>query len=262
MTDRPLALVTGASSGIGLELARLLVRDGHPVVVNAEDAQLDRAVEVLRGEGDAPVTPVRADLRRPEGVSEVYDAVRAADRPVALAALNAGVGLGRAFVDQDLDRVLDLVDLNVRATVHLAHLLLTDMRTHGTGRLLLTSSIASTQPGSFQAVYNASKSFVQSFAEALQDELKDTEITVTSLMPGPTETEFFERADLTNTRLGASNHKDDPAEVARQGYEAWLRGERRVVAASLLTKAMEAANKVTPDPVKARAHRYLAEPRD
>jgi uncharacterized protein len=256
-----LALVTGASSGIGLELARLLAADGYDLIVCAEDAELDTAAQQLRAHGTT-VTPVRADLTDPGAVEQLWSAVLANRRPLELAALNAGVGLGKAFVDQDLQRALGLVDLNVRSTVHLAHHVLRQMVGRGSGRVLITSSIASTQPGSFQAVYNATKSFTQSFAEALQDELRDTAVTVTSLMPGPTETEFFERADLMDTRVGQSGSKDDAADVARQGYEAWLAGKRRVVAAGLTTKAMEAADKVTPDRLKAAAHRLMAEPKN
>ena len=258
--SRPLALVTGASSGIGLELAKQFAAGGFDLVVNAEDAELAVAAQQLRALG-AQVSAVQADLRAPEGVRKVYDAVQHQGRPLDAAALNAGVGLGRAFVDEDLDAALSVVDLNVRSTVHLAHLVLGGMVARGSGRLLLTSSIAATMPGSFQAVYNASKSFVQSFAEALQDELGDSPVTVTSLMPGPTETEFFGRADLADTRVGQSTAKDDPADVARQGYEALMSGERRVVAASLTTKLMEAGNKVMPDRLKAAAHRVMAKPR-
>ena len=256
---RPLALVTGASSGIGLELARLLAADGHDLVVAAEDAAIDDAAAQLRAAGVA-VEPVRVDLRQPDGVELLHAAV--GGRELDVAVLNAGVGLGRAFVDQELASVLSVVDLDVRSTVHLAHLVLRDMVARGAGRVLITSSVASTQPGSFQAVYNASKSFVQSFAEALQDELRDSPVTITSLMPGPTETEFFERADLMDTRIGQSSSKDDAADVARQGYEAMVKGERKVVAASLMTKAMAATNAVTPDRVKAAAHRRMAEPKD
>ena len=154
-TPRPLALVTGASSGIGLELARLLAGDGHDLVVNAEDDALQTAAEELRASG-GDVVAVQADLRTPEGVQKVHAAVTAVGRPLEVACLNAGIGLGRAFVDQDLDRALAVVDLNVRSTVHLAHLVLRDMVARDRGRLLITSSVASTQPGAFQAVYNAS----------------------------------------------------------------------------------------------------------
>jgi len=258
---RELALVTGASSGIGLELARLLAQDGADLVVNAEDAELAAAAQQLRAHGTEVVT-VQADLSSPDGVRQVHAAVQQLGRPLDVACLNAGVGLGKAFVDQDLDRALALVDLNVRSTVHLAHLVLRDMVARDAGRVLFTSSIASTQPGAFQAVYNASKSFVQSFAEALQEELKASAVTVTSLMPGPTDTEFFERADLMDTRVGQSSSKDSAEAVAKQGYEAMRKGERRVVAASLTTKLMEAASKATPDAVKAKLHRGMAEPED
>lgn len=261
MTDpRPLALITGASSGIGRALADEFVSHGFDLVVNAEDPGIADVAAQLRA-GGAQVEAVQADLRTPDGVQQLWASVQSLGRPLDAAALNAGVGRGKAFVDERLEDVFEVIDLNVRSTTHLAHLVLRDMKDRGQGRVLFTSSIASTMPGSYQAVYNASKSFVQSFAEALQDELRDTDITITSLMPGPTETEFFERADLTDTQVGQSK-KDDPADVARQGFEALMKGEHRVVAASLKTKVMEAAGKVVPDRVKAAQHRKMAEPQD
>ena len=257
---RPLALVTGASSGIGLELAKLFVAAGYDLVVNAEDAELATAAAGLRAAG-ARVDAVQADLRTPAGVERVWAAVQHQGRALDAAALNAGIGLGKAFVDEDLDQALALVDLNVRSTTHLAHLVLRDMVGRDTGRVLVTSSIASTMPGAFQAVYNATKSYLQSLVEALQEELKDSAVTLTSLMPGPTETEFFARGDLLDTKVGQAK-KDDPADVAEQGFQAMLKGERRVVAASLTTKLMEAGNKVVPDALKAKAHRQMAEPQD
>jgi uncharacterized protein len=167
---------------------------------------------------------------------------------------------GDFATETDLEQELGIVDLNCRSTVHLAKLVVRDMVAAGSGRILITSSIASTMPGSYQAVYNASKSFTQSFALALRDELKDTGVTVTSLMPGPTDTEFFERADMEDTRVGASDSKDDPADVARQGFEAMMEGEERVVAASLATKAQARASRFLPDAVKSALHRKMAEP--
>ncbi|WP_033222460.1 SDR family NAD(P)-dependent oxidoreductase [Kitasatospora phosalacinea] len=256
--DRPLAVVTGASSGIGYELARQFARHGYDLLVNAEDDRLSTAADRLRATG-ASVQAVRADLRDRSGVEALCAAITATGRPVAAAALNAGIGRGGAFLDTDVDDEVDIVDLNVTATVRLAKYLLRGMAARGEGRLLITSSVASMTPGPFQAVYNASKSFLQSFAEALGGELKDTGVTVTSLMPGPTETDFFRRADMTDTRIGRQD-KDDPALVARQGFDALLAGKGKVVAGSAKTKAQGLVSKVVPDRLKAGAHRRVAEP--
>ena len=255
----PLAVITGASSGIGYQLAKVFAENGFSLLINAEDAELQTAERELRSAG-ADVRAVRADLTKPEEVERLYGRVAQDGRPVDALVLNAGVGAGGEFArETDLDKELRLVDLNVRSTVHLAKLATRDMVARNEGRILFTSSIASTMPGSFQAVYNASKSFVQSFALAIRDELKDTDVTVTSLMPGPTKIEFFERADMQDTKVGASE-KDDPAQVARQGFEALMNGDERVVGGGLQTKAQAVANKVLPDAVKAGMHRRMAEP--
>lgn len=254
-----LALVTGASSGIGLELAKLFARDGYDLVIAAEDDGVHAAAATLSGSG-VGVRPVQVDLRKPKGVEKLYQQATA-EGQVDAAALNAGVGQGGSFLDSSLDDNLDIVDLNVRSTVHLAKLILPDMVRRNTGKLLFTSSIAATMPGPYQAVYHASKSFVQSLAEALQDELRKTDVTVTSLMPGPTDTNFFHRAELINTRIG-KGPKDDPAKVAKQGYEALKHGKRKVVAESVTTKFMGAANKFLPDSVKAAAARVINVPVD
>jgi short-subunit dehydrogenase len=260
---RPLAVVTGASSGIGLELARQFAGNGFDLIVSAEDADLEIAAAELRGRG-ARIDAARLDLTTDEGVDALYERIKQTGRPVAALALNAGIGAGGSFAGPDGDRTdlaqeLAIIDLNVRSTVHLAKHVVGDMVARDEGRVLFTSSIASTMPGSFQAVYNASKSFVQSFALALRNELKDTSVTVTSLMPGPTETEFFERADMLDTKVGASG-KDDPADVARDGFEAMMAGKERVVSASLSTKAQARGSRLLPDGVKAELHRKMAEP--
>jgi short-subunit dehydrogenase len=255
---KPLAVVTGASSGIGFELAKQFARHGYDLIINAEDEGLGAAAEQLRTDG-IRVEPVQADLRSYEGVERLYAAINATARPVSAAALNAGVGQGGAFVDNDLADEIAIIDLNITSTVHLAKRLLRDMVARGEGRVLISSSIASTMPGSYQAVYNASKAFLQSFGIAVRDELRGTGVTITSLMPGPTDTGFFTRADLEDTRIGQAP-KDAPAQVARMGFDALMKGEQRVVASSVTTKAVEAANKVLPDRIKAAAHGVMSKP--
>lgn len=256
---KPLALVTGASSGIGLELAEQLARRGYDLVINSADpARLQQAGERIRAAG-AAVETVRADLRDYDQTEALFTTATTLGRPLDVVALNAGVGRGGAFLDTDLADELEIIDLNVRSTVHLAKRVVRHMAARDTGRILVTSSIASTMPGSFQAVYNASKSFLQSFVQALQNELKDTGVTLTSLMPGPTETDFFHRADMDDTRVGRQD-KDDPAQVAAQGLDALFAGKEKRVAGSVGTKAQGVADKVLPDKLKAQAHRKLAEP--
>jgi uncharacterized protein len=258
-TTRPLALVTGASSGIGLELARQFAEHGFDLVVAAEDVELDDAVEDLRATG-AAVAPVSVDLTLPQDVERLVSAVRGSGRALDAAALNAGVGVGGRFVETDLDAELGLIALNCASTVALAKAVAQDMVARGAGRILFTSSVASQAPQPFQAVYGASKAFVQSFALALREELSDTGVSVTALLPGPTDTEFFDRADLTDTRLGASDSKDDPAQVARQGYEGLMDGEASVFGGSVASRAMGRLSALTPDSLGAKTTKPMAEP--
>ncbi|SFO43543.1 Short-chain dehydrogenase [Pseudonocardia ammonioxydans] len=253
-----MALVTGASSGIGRYIARELAGRGYDLVVCAEDAELDAAAREFRSFG-AQVRPVRADLRAPREVERLWSELCGLGRPLAVAVLNAGVGQGGPFVRTDLDGERSIIDLNITSTVHLSKLVLSGMADRGEGRLLISSSTAATMPGTYQAVYNASKSFLQSFSLAVRAELADTAVTVTALMPGPTETEFFDRAGMSDTRIGAGS-KDDPAQVARQGVEAMLDGREKILAGSLPSRAQGAANAVLPESAKAAVHGHLAEP--
>ncbi|MEU3099069.1 SDR family NAD(P)-dependent oxidoreductase [Streptomyces sp. NPDC006967] len=258
MTDtRPLALITGASAGIGYELARQFAGHGYDLVINAEDERLASAALRLRETG-ARVRSVRADLRTLEGVGTLLTVVDGLN--IDVAALNAGVGRGGAFVDTDPADDQAVIDLNITATVRLAKPLLRAMVARGEGRIAFTSSVAAMMPGPFQPVCNASKSFVQSFAAALQEEVADTGVTITSFMPGATETDFFRRAGMAeDTRMGTSG-KDDPAQVAEQAFTAIVKGEKKPVTGSLKAKAPGAAGKLLPDGVKAASHRKLAEP--
>ena len=258
--DRPLAVVTGASSGIGLELAKRFAEHDFDVVVAAEDPGIETAADVLRAFG-SQVLPVRADLSTYEGCEQLVEQVRAAGRPVEALALNAGVGSGGPFDETDLRKELDVIAVNVTSTVHLAKRIIPDMVERGSGKVLITSSIAATQPGPYEAVYAATKAFDQSFAESIRSELKDSGVTVTSLLPGVTRTNFFHRAEMDDTRAGSDESmQDDPAKVAEQGFEALMKGEEKVVAGNPANKVLAAAGRVTPDSVKAATHKLLSKP--
>jgi uncharacterized protein len=253
--SKGLATVTGASSGIGLELARCCAADGYELLICSDTGEIEEAARELRA-GPAQVEAVQADLATPTGIDRLVDVI--GDRPVEALLANAVVGLGDAFLDQDLNRALRLVDLNVTGTLALIHPVGQQMRAAGRGRILITGSIAGFMPGSFQAVYNGTKAFLDSFSMALRNELKDAGVTVTCLMPGATETDFFETADLEDTKVVRSD-KADPADVARQGYRAMMKGDSGVVT-GLMNKVEAAFSGIIPDTVLAQLHRRMAEP--
>jgi uncharacterized protein len=252
---RPLALVTGASSGIGFELARCCVEDGHDLVIAADDDDIHQAVAQLRRDG-ASVEAVQADLATIEGVDRVLAALHG--RPVDALLANAGHGLGNAFLDQDFERARHVLDTNVTGTLRLIQQVGRGMRERRQGRILITGSIAGFMPGSFQAVYNGSKAFLDSFAYALGNELRDSGVSVTCLMPGATDTRFFERADMLDTAV-ATGKKDDPADVARAGYRAMQKGRPGVVT-GLHNKLEVGMTHLTPQPLLAQRHRRMAAP--
>jgi short-subunit dehydrogenase len=250
-----LAIVTGASTGIGYELARRCAEDGFDLVIAADEPEIQKAAAHFRELG-VSVEAVEADLATIEGVDRLYEATKA--RPVDALLANAGIGLGGAFLDQDFRDVHHVIDTNITGTIYLAQKVGSDMRQRGQGRILFTGSIAGFTPGTFNAVYNGTKAFIDSFSFALRNELKDTGVTVTVLMPGATETEFFERAGMLDTKIGQSE-KDDPADVARVGYEAMMEGEGDVVS-GWKNKVLSAAATITPSSVLAEQHRKKAEP--
>jgi uncharacterized protein len=255
-TRRPLAIVTGASSGIGYELAKLCAQDGYDLLVAADEGAIHEAADAFRSFG-AEVTAVEADLATAEGVEQLYAA--AGDRPVAALLANAGHGLGKGFLDQEFDEVRHVIDTNVTGTIYLIQQVGRQMRARGNGRILIVGSVAGFIPGTFHAVYNGTKAFIDSFSFALRAELKETGVTVTCLMPGPTDTEFFERADLMDTKVGQDPNKDDPADVAKAGYEAMQRGEGDVVA-GWKNKIQTTLANITPAGVLAEQHRTMTEP--
>lgn len=262
MTDvpsdlKPLAVVTGASSGIGYELAKLFAENGYDLIV-AADRPLVEAEQVIRAQG-AQVQSLQADLSTPDGVDQLYAMIRGVGRPVDVLAANAGEGLGHGFLDQEPARWRHVVDTNITGTLLLLQRIARDMRDRGQGRILITGSIAGLMPGTFQAVYNGTKAFLDSFSWALRNELKDSGVTVTCLMPGPTDTEFFHRADMDDTKVGQDPKKDDPAMVARTGFDALMKGEGDVVA-GMKNKVQAAMAAVTPQSRLAEMHRDMAEP--
>jgi uncharacterized protein len=245
-----LALVTGASSGIGSSLAHGLAHRGYDVVVAAEDDAVRDCATAITAETGREAVAVQVDLTQAEEVERLYAETTAQARPIDVLCLNAGVGVGGRFVETDLDAHLRLVDLNVRSVVHLAKLVVRDMVRRGEGRVLVTSSIAAIAPTPFQATYSASKAFDHFFAEGIRSELKDTGVTVTSLMPGPTDTEFFDRAGLQDSPIGEGK-KDDPDDVARHGLDALFAGKDSVVAGSWSNWVQAQAAAHLPDKVAA-----------
>jgi short-subunit dehydrogenase len=254
-TARKFAIVTGASVGIGYELAKLCARDHYDLLIAADEPRIFNVADEFRELG-VTVQAVETDLATIAGVDELYGAANG--RPVDALLANAGHGLGKAFLDQDWDAIRHVIDTNVTGTVYLVHKVGKDMRTRGSGRILFTGSIAGFMPGTYQAVYNATKAFVDSFSFALRAELKDSGVTVTCLMPGATETDFFERADLMDTKIGQSK-KDDPADVAKVGYDAMIAGSGDVVS-GWQNKLQSAIASITPSGLLAEMHRSKAEP--
>lgn len=247
---RKFAVITGASSGIGLELARECIEHDFDIMIAAEDEGIHEAARHL-GAAGAIVEAVHCDLSTFEGCEKLVAAVNNSGRHLDALLLNAGVGVGGSFVQTDLEDELRMIALNCNAVVHLAKRLVPRMVNRGQGRVLITASVASTSPAPFLAVYGATKAFDLSFAEALRFELKDTGVTVTALQPGATDTEFFERAEMENTKV-AQGKKDDPADVAKKGFEAMMAGKDKVIAASFKSKLEGLAGEILPEPTKAK----------
>jgi short-subunit dehydrogenase len=249
------AIVTGASSGIGYELARCCAEAQFDLLIAADDPRIADVARELQGYG-VDVKSIEVDLATIDGVDQLCRAAQ--DRPVDALLANAGHGLGKGFLDQDFNEAKHVLDTNVTGTIYLVHRIGNQMRTRGTGKILITGSIAGFEPGAFQAVYNGTKAFIDSFAAALNNEIKETGVTVTCLMPGVTDTEFFERADLLDTKVGQSE-KADPADVARAGFEAMMNGDDAVIY-GWKNKLQVAAGRMMTSSRLAEQHRKLAEP--
>ena len=259
MEDK-LALVTGASSGIGLELAKELANRGYDVVIASAGERLAGAAAEIRSRGHQ-VIEVNADLATRDGVNQLWSEIESLGRPLDIACINAGVGVGGLFSETDLDAELNMVELNCVGTVQLAKSVVQQMRELNAGRILFTASIAGEMVAPREAVYAATKAFVLSFAHSLRYELKETGVTVTALQPGPTDTDFFHRAGMDDTEVGQKGKSESqPDEVAHQGIEALLAGKDHVYAASFKTKLEGALANVVPGSVKGAMHEKMAKP--
>ena len=256
------ALVTGASSGIGYGLAKELINRGYSVIVASEGDRLPRAAQDFRAAGGT-VKEVQADLATYEGVEQLWREVEALGEPLDVACINAGVGVGGLFAETDLDAELNMIDLNCTHMVHLAKRVVQQMTRTGSGKILFTASIAGEMVAPRQAVYAATKAFDLSFAHSLRYELRDTNITVTALQPGATDTDFFHRAGMDNTQVGQEGKSESqPEDVARQGIEALMAGKDHVYAASMKTKVEGSMLNLVPGAVKGAMHEKMAKPVD
>jgi short-subunit dehydrogenase len=250
-----LAVITGASTGIGYEIAKLAAGEGYDLIVVADEPQINAVVGDFGADGIS-VQAVQVDLSTIEGNDQLLAAI--GERPVDVLVANAGLGLGHAFIEQDVTAWRRVIDTNVVGTTYLLQKVLQRMKARDAGQVLITGSIAGLMPGSYQAVYNATKAYLDSFAYALRNELKDTNLSITVLMPGPTETEFFKRANMMDTPVGTQD-KDDAGMVARTGWDAMKKGSAHVVAGTK-NKIQATVSHVVPDTLLARMHENMAKP--
>ncbi|MBJ6120844.1 SDR family NAD(P)-dependent oxidoreductase [Sphingomonas mollis] len=259
MADRngKFAIITGASTGIGFELATLAAKDGYDILVVANESLIEAAATDFRQFG-TDVQAIEADLSTIDGVDALLSA--ADGRRIDVLCANAGHGLGSGFLDQRVDDWRSVVDTNITGTLYLMQRVMPAMVARNDGKVLVTGSVAGYIPGAFQAVYNGSKAFIDSFTEALRNEIKDADgVTLTTLMPGPVDTEFFDRADMNDTSVGADPNKSDPADVAKDGWDA-LMGGKPSIFSGWKTKLQGVLANVTPGSVLAEQHRKMAEP--
>jgi short-subunit dehydrogenase len=256
---RPLALVTGASTGIGYHLARQAAERGFDLIVAADEPELERAAEELRTLG-ARVEPVQVDLATKEGCEQLIAAAERFGRPLDVLALNAGVGVsGRFATETNLDDELRLIQLNIVSTVRLAKWGARQMVGAGRGRILVTASIAGIMPTPLQAIYGATKAFDLSFAASLRHELRETGVTVTAVLPGATDTEFFRRAGMEDTKVAEEAVKNQPEDVAAQAFDALMAGKERIAAGNFSVKMQGHLSRFMPEPMKAEMHRKMSE---
>lgn len=258
--EKLFAVITGASTGIGFELARQFGENGFDLLICSGSDEIFEAQKELEEMGFT-VEAIKANLASYAGIENLYREIKKYERAPDALAVNAGVGVGGSFIETSLNEEINLINLNIVSAVHLVKRVLPDMLDQNEGRILFTSSISSQMPSPFEAVYGASKAFITSFAESIRNEVKDSNISITIMMPGATNTNFFHRAHMDDTKAGAEmKYDNDPAEVARQGFEALMAGKETVFAESFLTKLQGRALKFLPEKFKASFHRKWSEP--
>ena len=241
-------IVTGASSGIGLELTKLAANDGVALLLVA-DRDLSEAESAAKAHGASQVETLETDLGTRDGIEKLVEAI--GERPVDALIANAGHGLGDAFLTQKWEDIAHVIDTNVKGTVSLVHKIGGNMVLRDEGRILVT--------GAYQLVYNSTKAFVNDFCVGLANELKATDVVISCLMPGVTDTHFFDRAGMEDTQAGQMKNKADPAKVARDGYDALLKGETQEVS-GFMNKVQDVFAGLLPDELVAQMHRRLAKP--
>jgi short-subunit dehydrogenase len=259
-TKKNFALITGATNGIGYELAKCFAQDGYNLVIVARHFDdLERMATEFSQQYDIDVCYIAKDLFRPEAPFEVYEEVKRRGIHVHALVNNAGQGQYGEFIETDINRELDIIQLNIGAYVVLTKCFLQEMVAHGEGEILMVSSIGGEIPGPLQAVYHGTKAFVTSFTEAIRAENKDRNITITALLPGVTDTDFFNKADMTESKLVKEGSKADPAKVAQDGYEALKAGKDKIIS-GFKNKAMVTSSLLMPDDIVAEGMLKQAEP--
>ena len=237
------ALVTGGTTGIGYELVRLLAKDGYNLVIVARnESDLQNVSNEMRHQYGIKVITMAKDLFNRENAFAIYEDLNAQGIEIEILINDAGQGQYGEFVDTDIWKELKIIDLNISSLVILTKMYLQDMVARGSGRILNLSSVASKVPGPWQSVYHGTKAFVQSFTEAVRSEVKDTGVVVTALLPGPTATDFFNKAGMTESKIVQEGKLYDAADVARDGYKALMSGDDMVVSGMMNKLQVTLAN--------------------
>lgn len=259
-TKQQFALVTGGTSGIGYELAKLFAKDGYNLVLVARtQSDLQRVSQEITQQYGVEVKTIAKDLFDFENAFTLYNEVVSQNIQIDVLVNDAGHGHYGKFTETDLRMELSIIDLNISSLVVLTKLFLKDMVARGDGKILNLSSIASKAPGPWQSVYHGTKAFVQSFTEAIRSELKDSGVTITAFLPGATDTDFFRKANMLDSKIVQEGKLYSAEEVARDGYKALMDGDDMVIS-GLMNKVQVAMANVTPDAMAAEKMKKQQEP--